>query len=219
MRLGIVNYVKFFLTLFIVTFIVSFRASSGGFQGGTMPHRSDRQLAYDYVNGDIRAFRVIVQRHRQRMLFVARSYARDEHDAQDIVQEALLRASRSMHTYRGDAKLTTWLHRTVTNVAYDYYRRTETRNGNIVSYDDHDVVNQEHHRFLSHDPTTTVEQFLALRQAVANLPSAQRKALLLVDVYGMSVENAADTLGIRPGTVKSRRHRAREAVAAAVSVE
>lgn len=182
-----------------------------------MPHRSDRQLAFDYVSGDVRAFRVIVNRHRQRMFFVARSFARDEFDAQDIVQEALFRASRSMHTYRGDAKMTTWLHRTVTNVAYDYYRRTDTRNGNIVSYDDHDTVSLENHRFLSHDPTTTVEYFLALRQAVADLPSAQRRALLLIDVYGMSVERAATTLGVRPGTVKSRRHRARESVAAAVS--
>lgn len=182
-----------------------------------MPHRSDIQLASDYVNGDVRAFRVIVKRHHQRMFYTARSYARDEFDAQDIVQEALFRASCSMHTYRGEAKMTTWLHRTVTNVAYDFYRRTETRNGNVVSYDDGETITQDNHRFLSHDPTTTVESFLALRQAVANLPSTHRKALLLIDVYGMSVESAATKLGVRPGTVKSRRFRARELVAAAVA--
>lgn len=181
-----------------------------------MPHRTDRQLARDYVAGDKRAFTVIVRRHRQRMYFVARNYAKNEQDAQDIVQEALLRASKSMHTYRGDAQLSTWLHRTVTNVALDHQRRLERR-GAVVSYDDHDTVCPDNNRFLAHDPTAAVEQFLALRQAVAQLPAAQRRALLLIDVYGMSVEGAADQLGVRPGTVKSRRHRARETVAAAIA--
>lgn len=180
-----------------------------------MPHRTDRELARDYVAGDRRAFKVIVRRHRQRMYFVARNYARDEQDAQDIVQEALFRASRSLHTYRGDAQLSTWLHRTVTNAALDHQRRL-ARRGPTVSYDD-DVVAQDANRYLAHDPTATIEQFLALRQAVAKLPAAQRKALELIDVQGMSVDSAASELGVRPGTVKSRRYRARETVAAAMA--
>ena len=139
-----------------------------------MPHRTDRQLAHDYLAGDERAFKVIVLRHRQRMYYVARNYARNEHDAQDIVQEALFRASKSMHTYRGDAKLSTWLHRTVTNAALDQQRRLQRRS-NIVSLDDGEAVSQDHNRFLAHDPTATLEHFLALRQAVATLPVAQRQ--------------------------------------------
>lgn len=180
-----------------------------------MPHRTDRQLAADYAAGDTRAFKVIVKRHRQRMYYVARNYARNEQDAQDIVQEALLRASRSLHTYRGEAQLSTWLHRTVTNAALDHQRKAIKRE-RTVSYDDQTVVDQDSNRLLAHDPTATLEQFLALRQAVAKLPAAQQKALVLVDVYGMSVEHAAEELGVRPGTVKSRRHRAREAVALAL---
>ena len=57
---------------------------------------------------------------------------------------------------------------------------------------------------------------MAIRKAVAGLPSAQRKALLLLDVDGLSVDRAARELGVQPGTVKSRRYRAREAVAAAI---
>lgn len=180
-----------------------------------MPHRTDRQLAKDYAAGDTRAFKVIVKRHRQRMYYVARNYARNEQDAQDIVQEALLRASRSLHTYRGDAQLSTWLHRTVTNAAFDHQRKASKRE-RTVSYDDQTVIDQDSNRLLAHDPTATLEQYFALRQAVAQLPAAQQKALVLVDVYGMSVEHAAEALGVRPGTVKSRRHRAREAVALAL---
>lgn len=181
-----------------------------------MPHRTDTQLAHDYIAGDTRAFNVIVLRHRQRMYYVARNYARNEHDAQDIVQDALFRASRNMHTYRGEAKLSTWLHRTVTNAALDHQRRM-ARRAPAISFDDGDVMGQEKNRFLAHDPTDTLEQFLELRKAVALLPAAQRRALLLIDVYGLTVERAADHLGVKPGTVKSRRHRARETVAAALA--
>lgn len=181
-----------------------------------MPHRTDRQLAADYAAGDTRAFKVIVNRHRQRLYYVARTYARDEQDAQDIVQEALLRASRSLHTYRGDAKLTTWLHRTVTNTALDHQRRAARRSP-TVSYDDHDTVTQDANRFLAHDPMATLDHYLTLRQALAALPAAQRTALVLIDVHGHSVESAAQHLGVRPGTVKSRRYRARETVAAAIA--
>lgn len=197
---------------------VFFTGVTGDKGGMGMPHRTDRELAHDYVAGDARAFKLIVRRHRQRMYFVARNYARDEQDAQDIVQEALFRASKSMHTYRGEAKLSTWLHRTVTNVAIDHQRRAQRR-GPVVSLDDDATMPQDSNRYLAHDPTATLEHFLALRQAVAKLPAAQRKALLLIDVYGMSVEGAATELGVRPGTIKSRRHRAREFVASAIEAQ
>lgn len=180
-----------------------------------MTQRTDGELVKDYVAGDVRAFAVIVRRHRQRMYVVARQYARSEQDAQDIVQEALLRASKSMHTYRGEAQLGTWLHRTVINIALDHHRKRR-RLPQSVSLDEEQVT-QDANRLLAHDPTATLEQFLALRQAVATLPVAQRKALLLIDVYGYSVTSAADRLGVRPGTVKSRRSRARETVAAGIA--
>ena len=69
---------------------------------------------------------------------------------------------------------------------------------------------------LSHDPLHGVASAMALRNEVAKLPRAQRRALLLIDVHGMSVERAAQELGVRPGTVKSRRYRARSVVAEAM---
>ena len=180
-----------------------------------MDYRNDRQLVADYLGGDRHAFTLIVRRHRQRMYFAARSYARNEQDAQDIVQEALFKAARSMHTYRGEAKLSTWLHRMTINAAIDHQRK-DGRAGAQYSLDDDTAVDIDANKHLAYNPMEAMERTIAMRQALNVLPSAQRKALWLIDVAGMSVEHAAAELGVKPGTVKSRRYRAREAVAAAI---
>lgn len=180
-----------------------------------MQHRTDRQLVADYLAGDSRAFTQIVRRHWQRMYFVARNYARNEHDAQDIVQDAFFKAARSLHTYRGDAKLSTWLHRMCINAAIDHQRRV-VRASAPVSLDDTEAVSADANKFLAYNPLENAERVIAMRQALSVLPTAQRKALWLIDVAGLSVESAATELGVKPGTVKSRRYRAREAVAAAI---
>lgn len=181
-----------------------------------MDYRNDRQLVADHLAGDPHAFKLIVHRHRQRMYYVARNYARNEHDAQDIVQEALFKAARSMHTYRGDAKLSTWLHRMTVNAAIDHQRRF-VRPGTQCSLDDDaSAVDLEANKYLAYNPMEATERTIAMRQALGALPTAQRKALWLIDVAGMSVGDAAAELGVQPGTVKSRRYRAREAVASAM---
>ena len=180
-----------------------------------MNYRNDRQLVADYLAGDPHAFKLIVNRHRKRMYFVARNYSRNEQDAQDIVQDALFKAARSMRGYRGEAKLSTWLHRMTINAAIDHQRRSD-RAGAQASLDDQDTVTTDANKYLAYNPMEAMERTIAMRQALNVLPSAQRKALWLIDVAGMSVEHAAAELGVKPGTVKSRRYRAREAVAAAM---
>ena len=180
-----------------------------------MNYRNDRQLVADYLAGDPHAFKLIVNRHRKRMYFVARNYSRNEQDAQDIVQDALFKAARSMHGYRGEAKLSTWLHRMTINAAIDHQRK-DGRAGAQYSLDDNDHVDIDANKYLAYNPMENMERTMAMRQALAVLPQAQRKALWLIDVAGMSVGDAAAELGVQPGTVKSRRYRAREAVAAAI---
>lgn len=182
-----------------------------------MQQVSDRQLVADYLGGEHRAFTVIVRRHWKRMYYTARHYSRTEQDAQDIVQEAFFKAARSLHTYRGEAKLGTWLHRMCVNAAIDHQRRGY---GALYcpSLDDEEAVTQDANKYLSYNPMEAAERVIAMRQALAVLPSAQRKALWLIDVAGLSVESAAAELGVKPGTVKSRRHRARETVAATLGL-
>lgn len=168
--------------------------------------RTDEDLVRDFLDGDTAAFGKIVTRHRARLTHVARRYAANEDDAQDIMQEAWLKASTSMSTYRSEAKLTTWLHRVVANKGYDFVTNKARRE--LPLLDDDDTT----HRYsaqLVHDPYDHVDRKLLLTQIISALPEHQRTALILVDMLGHDLESAADELGVRTGTVKSRRARAR----------
>lgn len=172
---------------------------------------SDQALVKAYVNGDSGAFAAIVHRHQAMMNLVAARYARNEYDAQDIVQEALLRAARMMHTYRSEAQLATWLHRLVLNAGYDHMWKGENARRHASIHDDR--VRMDTNRALSHDPLGNLDRLLAMRHAIETLPAAQRRALLLIDVVGLTVDKAAREMGVPTGTVKSRRNRARKTVA------
>lgn len=177
--------------------------------------RSDQQLVEAYMGGDPRAFTAIVQRHRARLVYVARRYSRNENDVEDILQEALFKASRNMHTYRSEATLSTWLHRLVMNTGFDHVKASRKRLRD-VSIDDDERISPEANPVLAHDPTAHLDRTIVVRQALEALPETQRRALVLIDVIGLSVERAAAEMGVQPGTVKSRRARARAALAKAV---
>ncbi|WP_288832415.1 sigma-70 family RNA polymerase sigma factor [uncultured Corynebacterium sp.] len=177
--------------------------------------RSDQQLVEAYMGGDPRAFTAIVQRHRARLVYVARRYSRNENDVEDILQEALFKASRNMHTYRSEATLSTWLHRLVMNTGFDHVKASRKRLRD-VSIDDDERISPEANPGLAHDPTAHLDRTIVVRQALEALPETQRRALVLIDVIGLSVERAAAEMGVQPGTVKSRRARARAALAKAV---
>ncbi len=168
---------------------------------------TDRDLVSAYVGGDGRAFTTIVERHRARLLWVARRYARNEDDAHDILQEALLKASRKLHTYRAESALSTWLHRLVMNSGWDFAHHRSHREQATL---DDGLIPHEFNARLSHDPIRGLDLALLLHQSMAKLRPDQRTALLLIDVAGYSVAHVAHREGVRPGTIKSRRARARE---------
>ncbi|WP_291314463.1 sigma-70 family RNA polymerase sigma factor [Corynebacterium sp. UBA2622] len=183
--------------------------------GGISGQRSDQQLVEAYMGGDPRAFAAIVQRHKTRLTYVARRYSRNENDVEDILQEALFKASRNMHTYRAEATLSTWLHRLVMNTGFDHVRASHKRRRD-VSIDDDERVSADANPALAHDPTAHLDRAIVVRQALASLPEAQRRALLLIDVAGLTIDRAAAEMGVQPGTVKSRRARARVALTRAM---
>ncbi|HET9650228.1 MAG TPA: RNA polymerase sigma factor SigM, partial [Microlunatus sp.] len=157
--------------------------------------------------GDPQAFAVLVARHRDRLWAVALRTVRDPDEAADALQDAYISAFRRADTFRGDCAVTTWLHRIVVNACLDRLRRDTValrRAGDLAELDLPD----------RHDHHSSTETRLDVREALASLPEGQRMALVLVDMHGLPVAEAAAVLGVAEGTVKSRCFRGREALAA-----
>ena len=166
----------------------------------------DRALLAAHVSGDPDAFAQLVRRHQDRLWSVALRTTGDREDASDALQDALVSAYRAAGSYRGEAAVTTWLHRIVVNAALDALRRRAARRS--VPLSDEDV------RLA--DPTDALgdrETSLVVTQALDTLPPDQRAAIVLVDLQGHSVEEAARMLDCAAGTVKSRCSRGRARLA------
>jgi RNA polymerase sigma-70 factor, ECF subfamily len=165
--------------------------------------RDDRALIAAHVAGDRDAFTVLVRRHRDRLWAVALRTMRDREEAADALQDALLSAYRNAAGYRGDAAVTTWLHRVVVNACLDRMRRRAARPS--VPLGDTDVPGHL-------DEHAALERHLDVQAALARLPEPQRAAIVLVDLQELSVAEAAEFLGVAEGTVKSRCSRGRVAL-------
>ena len=184
---------------------------SGGLTQG-LPHPpSDAALDADllraHVDGDPDAFSTLVERHQDRLWAVALRVTGSPDDAADALQDAYVAAFRRAATFRGDSLVTTWLHRVVVNACLDRLRRAKVRAADPLP-DDLDRVE----RLASEPERDTLEEqerHDAVLAALATLNPDQRAALVLVDIQGYSVEEAARVLGCAPGTVKSRCARGR----------
>ena len=172
---------------------------------GVRDDADDRALLAAHVAGDRHAFDDLLRGHRQRMWAVAVRTLGDPEEASDAVQDACLSAFRAAASFRGDSKVSTWLHRIVVNACLDRARRQAVRPTVPLPEqppaDPRDVLAEGETRMLVQD-------------ALSALPEDQRVAIVLVDLTGHSVEEAAAILEVPPGTVKSRcfRGRARLAV-------
>lgn len=157
----------------------------------------DPELIRRAQQGDLDAFESLVRAHQADVWRFARSLLRDRDLADDVAQEALLRAYRFLPTFRGDAKFTSWLFRIVRNCATDVGRR-------------HSREPPEVRPRGAPDHQVRVEIQLALD----GLPAWLREPFLLVEVFGLPYADAAVVLSTKAGTVKSRVHRARLALIA-----
>ncbi|SDS87934.1 RNA polymerase, sigma subunit, ECF family [Nocardioides scoriae] len=178
--------------------------------------RTDHELLRAHVAGDGGAFGVLVTRHRDRLWAVALRTTGDREEAADALQEALVNAHRRAAGFRGDAAVTTWLHRVVVNACLDRMRRAQVRRADPLPDD------VEHRARLSptgatpEDPAAAAvdhERRDRVLAALSTLPHEQRAALVLVDMEGFPVAEAAEILEVPIGTVKSRCSRGRARLA------
>lgn len=175
--------------------------------------RSDAELLSAHCSGDRDAFGDLVRRHRDRLWSVALGTLRDPEEASDAVQDALLSAYRSAGSFRGDAAVSTWLHRIVVNACLDRLRRAKVRPTTGLPEAGPGEPADPRDRLAERDTEMTV------RDGLAQLPSDQRAAIVLVDLQGYAVAEAAAILGVPVGTVKSRCARGRLALAELLTPE
>ncbi|WP_299529619.1 RNA polymerase sigma factor SigM [uncultured Streptomyces sp.] len=168
----------------------------------------DQELLVRHVGGDPDAFSELVRRHRDRLWAVALRTLGDREEAADAVQDALVSAFRSAHTFRGQSAVTTWLHRITVNACLDRVRKAASRRTTPV--DDTDRLDQllEPHE-SAEAPAERQDLHRELQRALATLPPEQRASLVLVDMQGYPVAEAARMLDVPTGTVKSRCARGR----------
>jgi RNA polymerase sigma-70 factor, ECF subfamily len=130
----------------------------------------------------------------------------DQDDAADALQDAMISAFRRAGDFRGDSAVTTWLHRIVVNASLDLLRRRSARP--VAWSGDPDELPVPEPRQL-HDSSAATDSRLDVNAALRMLPAPQRAALVLVDMLGYQVADAAVILGVSEGTVKSRCARGR----------
>lgn len=161
------------------------------------------------------AIALIIKQHNRRLYRIARSIVRNDSDAEDVLQEAYVRAFGALDGFRGEAQFSTWLARIVINEALGFVRRRRPAidiglistglglNAQVIPFPDANRVP---------DPETTMVQTeirVLLEQAIDRLPSTFREVLIARLVEGMSVADVAELFRIPPQTVKTRLFRAR----------
>jgi RNA polymerase sigma-70 factor (ECF subfamily) len=180
------------------------------------PDLPDEEAVRRVRAGDREAFRVLVERHQGRAFRLARRVLRDEEGARDAVQEAFLKAYASLDRFQGRSSFYTWLYRLVLNQCLDTLRRR--RSERRVDWPEDDALEN-----VAADPPEVSgvvfepaaeamrgELREKLAAAIATLPEAARRTLLLREVDGLSYAEIARALDIPKGTVMSRLHYARQ---------
>lgn len=177
----------------------------------------DFDLVQRAIARDGDAFRFIMQRYNQRLYRLARSILRNDAEAEDAVQEAYVRAFTHLDSFRGDSSLATWLSRITINEALGRLR-TQRPTVDIATFEAQRTpaeIIQFPLTSKSDDPERTMAQRQLLQlveQATDNLPEVYRIVFITRVIEGLSVEDTAEILGLRPETVKTRLHRARKLV-------
>lgn len=171
--------------------------------------------------GEQAAYEELVRSYGGRLLAVARRFLRSEEDARDAVQDAFLSAFRNIERFEGQARLSTWLHRIVVNAALmrlrTRRRRPETPIEELLPSfleDGHMARPAAPWRRTDADPAELNQLRSLLLDKIQELPEGYRNVLVLRDIEDLDTEETAELMGLSTGAVKTRLHRARQALRA-----
>jgi len=163
----------------------------------------DIDLIQRYLAGDVEAFNELMDAHEDRVFAICYRMLQDREAALDATQDTFLTVFRKADRYRAQAAFSTWLYRVAVNTCYDHLRRRKRKRAEPLP-DSHDPPDPG-----AGDLYDAVEVRPDIEAALADLSPEFRAAVVLVDLQGMSLEQAGDTLDVPTGTVKSRLFRAR----------
>jgi RNA polymerase sigma-70 factor, ECF subfamily len=188
-------------------------------------HLADAELAARAAQGDSLAFQHIMRRHNRLLFRTGRSILKNDDEAQDALQEAYLRAWRSLATFRAEARLSTWLVRIVVNEALGRLRKRGS--AQVIPFDTAGETSGAQGETWMHADANGQPDFQAMRGEMRSLieagidalPEAFRTVFVLRAVEDMSIEEVAAALDIPEATVRSRFFRARGLLREALSRE
>ncbi len=187
-----------------------------GISPGSPPDALDHELVRRVQQGESAAFDLLVRRYQHRIVALVGRYVGDWAEAQDVAQDAFIRAYRAIGSFRGDAQFYTWLHRIAVNTAKNHLQAMRRRPPTA----DIDAADAEHFdaALQMRDNDTPERELLrneveqAVMRSVDALPKELRQAITLREVEGLSYDQIAQRLDCPIGTVRSRIFRAREAI-------
>ena len=181
----------------------------------------DAALVERFKSGDESAFEEIVSRYRTKLFLTALNFLHCRSDAEEMAQDALIRAHRALKDFRGESSLATWLHRVVCNLARNRYWHLKRRGGGCTLSLDYEISDGGGETFAAFfaDDTTTAPQEISfsefsalIEDCMQRLDPSHREILTLRNVGNLSYDEIAQRLGMSVGTVKSRISRARESL-------
>jgi RNA polymerase sigma-70 factor (ECF subfamily) len=167
----------------------------------------DRELIDRYLAGDVDAFEELMRAHEDRVFGICMRMLQDRDSALDAVQDVFLTVFRKADRYKAQAAFSTWLYRVAVNTCYDHLRRRKRKRTEPLP------EHIEPADRAAASALDSIELRPDIERALATLSPEFRAAVILVDLEGMSLDGAADTLEVPGGTIKSRLFRARRQLA------
>lgn len=174
-----------------------------------MQNADERRLVQAAAKGDAVAFEQLMRRHEGKMYAVALRMCANREDAQDCMQEAMIRAYRAIENFRFQSSFATWIYRITMNTCLDELRRRKTRQATSLDA----MLDVGWSPASSDSPegeTLAGERKRELDKAIHSLPEDMRAAIILRDIQGYAYDEIAKILDVNVGTIKSRISRGRE---------
>lgn len=170
------------------------------------PNAPDIELCKLAADGSLAAFEIIYQRYHRRTYSLALRMTQSQTEAEDLTQEVFIQLFRKIGSFRGDSAFSTWLHRMTVNQVLMHFRKRSVKNEKTS--EDGEIPEQAVPGSINPSKMQVIDK-IALKNAIAELPSGYKKVFVLHDIEGFEHEEVARMMGISVGTSKSQLHKAR----------